>query len=221
VPESLAGINLEIVVAGRRFYQSFPAEPNQSTVFTWDRKDGYGRVVQGQQTAKARLGYAYRVVYYPALAEVQRSFAQFAPSPDNVLSRATSSFFTEQKWETKIGSYEPEGTGLGGWSLSIHHGYDPQSRTLYLENGQRRGATGVNAVITTVAGSGTATDDGGPATEAALSLPTDVVVGPDDSPYIVESSAHAVRKVDPDGIITTIAGRRSVRGFSGDGGPVW
>lgn len=60
--------------------------------------------------------------------------------------------------------------------------------------------------------------DGGPATEATLDTPTGVAVGRDGSVYIADRMNHAVRKVAPDGVITTIAGT-GVAGFAGDGGP--
>ncbi|MGH9039878.1 MAG: hypothetical protein ACRDZ3_06570 [Acidimicrobiia bacterium] len=78
-------------------------------------------------------------------------------------------------------------------------------------------ATGV---VTLVAGTGDSgsTGDGGPATEAQLSEPRTLAVGPDGSIYVAEPKAHRIRRVDPAGIISTYAGTgRS--GFSGDGGP--
>jgi sugar lactone lactonase YvrE len=63
-------------------------------------------------------------------------------------------------------------------------------------------------IITTVAGNGRPgrSGDGGPATAARLNLPSDVAVGRDGSLYIADSYNHRIRRVDPAGIITTIAG---------------
>ena len=60
--------------------------------------------------------------------------------------------------------------------------------------------------------------DGGPALEARLSTPFGVL--PDDRGgfYISDLDAHAVRYVDSNGIITTVAGN-DTRGYSGDDGP--
>ena len=60
--------------------------------------------------------------------------------------------------------------------------------------------------------------DGGPALDAALSRPQGLDVGPDGSLYIADSDNCSIRKVDPDGIITTVAGS-STCGYAGDGGP--
>ncbi|MBI1355437.1 MAG: hypothetical protein GC160_13915 [Acidobacteria bacterium] len=59
--------------------------------------------------------------------------------------------------------------------------------------------------------------DGGLATRASMNTPSGVCEGPDGSIYITEYGAHRVRKVDPQGVITTIAGRGQ-GGYSGDGG---
>lgn len=78
----------------------------------------------------------------------------------------------------------------------------------------------VNGIISTFAGTGVAgySGDGGPATAAQLFRPFGVTVDTAGNLYIAEDSNHVIRKVDPGGIITTIAGT-GVKGYSGDGGP--
>jgi YD repeat-containing protein len=65
-----------------------------------------------------------------------------------------------------------------------------------------------NGIITTIAGTGIAgySGDGGPAINAQLDYPEDVAVGPDGSVYIADPSNYRIRKVNPNGIITTVAG---------------
>lgn len=65
-----------------------------------------------------------------------------------------------------------------------------------------------SGTITTVAGTGIAgwSGDGGPATEARITTPAGVAVDPEGSLFVTEYWAGRIRKVDPDGIITTIAG---------------
>lgn len=76
-----------------------------------------------------------------------------------------------------------------------------------------------DGTITTVAGSGSTTfsGDGGPAISAGMS-PYGVAADSKGDLYISDDGNLRVRKVSPDGIITTIAGT-GVWGMSGDGGP--
>ena len=75
-------------------------------------------------------------------------------------------------------------------------------------------------VISTVAGSGVGgfSGDGGAATSAKLSLPTSLAVDSAGNTYIADYANSRIRKVTPDGTITTFAGT-GANGFSGDGGP--
>lgn len=78
---------------------------------------------------------------------------------------------------------------------------------------------GVDGVITTVAGNGTGgfSGDGGQATSARLTTPTRVAITPDGSLVIADAGNNRVRRVSPDGTITTIAGNGTAA-FGGDGG---
>jgi hypothetical protein len=59
--------------------------------------------------------------------------------------------------------------------------------------------------------------DGGPATAARLSAPTDTTLLPDGSFLIADTGNDRIRRVTPDGRISTVAG--TTRGLGGDGGP--
>jgi sugar lactone lactonase YvrE len=77
-----------------------------------------------------------------------------------------------------------------------------------------------SGIITTIAGTGLEADsgDGGPARLASITRPRTVAVAADDSILVAEPWANRIRRIDPAGIITTIAGT-GAEGFSGDGGP--
>jgi hypothetical protein len=80
--------------------------------------------------------------------------------------------------------------------------------------------------LTTVAGDGgEQLGDGGPATEAGFCGPNDVTFDTAGNMYISDGGiycsgpgGYTVRKLDPHGTITTVAGTGEA-GFSGDGGP--
>lgn len=59
--------------------------------------------------------------------------------------------------------------------------------------------------------------DGGSATAASLISPQQVAVAPDGSVYVTDIAARVVRKIDSDGIITTVAGNGTNGGTYVDG----
>jgi sugar lactone lactonase YvrE len=74
-------------------------------------------------------------------------------------------------------------------------------------------------VISTVAGNGTAgfSGDGGPATGAMLDEPFGIAVDGSGNLYIADYNNNRIRKVTPDGLISTVAGT-GTEGYNGDGG---
>lgn len=73
--------------------------------------------------------------------------------------------------------------------------------------------------LPTVAGCGDAgfAGDGGPAVGARLAFPSGVAVDADGNVFLSDHANHRVRRVDPSGVIVTVAGD-GVRGDGGDGG---
>ncbi len=78
-----------------------------------------------------------------------------------------------------------------------------------------------DGIITTITGDASSEDtfggDGGPATQAKVLLVKGIVVDGAGNLYFSDSSNQRVRKITPNGTISTIAGN-GVEGFSGDGG---
>jgi sugar lactone lactonase YvrE len=75
-------------------------------------------------------------------------------------------------------------------------------------------------IISTIAGNGIQgfSGDGGPATGASLNWPIGLAIDPIGNLYFADASNSRIRKINPAGIITTVAGI-TAWGFSGDGGP--
>jgi sugar lactone lactonase YvrE len=78
---------------------------------------------------------------------------------------------------------------------------------------------GADGIIHTIAGTGGAgySGDGGRATDAMLSRPTDLALDASGNLYIADTDNSCIRKVDTEGAITTFAGRCGDPGSAGDG----
>lgn len=227
IPVSLKRIELEVRVAGQTYVRSFSPAINLIHTYTWDGKDAYGRVLQGARPASVRVGYTYAGVYLTASQRVAGwnaeplfgHFSYFGSPISGNINRMEVTLWHEAN--TSFGSWDNRALGLGGWSLSNHHVYDPFSQKLFLGDGRQRSANAQsNDIVVTAAGTGVGgfSGDGGPATEAQLYFPYSVAVAPDGTMYYSEPSGARVRSVTPSGIITTVAGNGE-GGFSGDGGP--
>jgi len=228
LPSGLKRIDLKIAIAGQQYSQSFAATPNLSPSFEWDGRDAYGRAVSGRHSAAIEVVYVYGAVYY-ALAGLARAFAMASSVAGRTSiggNRSAGEIALTKRWEKQLGGrgrFTGAAAGLGGWTLTVHHAYDVLGQVLHGGDGSHRSGTSVGATIETVAGNGQRgfTDhdgDGGPATEAAMPYPQAVALGADGTLYIVDPNATRVRRVSPDGIISTVAGSGGY-GFSGDGGP--
>ncbi len=219
-PPDLRGVGLKIEVAGRVFFQEFPPAPNQIHEFEWDGRDAYGRLVPGRQPVKVTLSYLYDLVYTGTAAFARNGDG--TPIPGVVGRRQVALSKTST---LIIGDFDFRRLSIGGWTLSAHHTYDPLGQILHLGDGTERSAQGVSKSITTVAGGGTLfgpAADGHLATEADLRIFNggDVAFAADGSMFISETPGGGgrIRKVAPDGIISTIAGAGTF-GQTGDGGP--
>jgi sugar lactone lactonase YvrE len=125
-------------------------------------------------------------------------------------------------------------TGDGGTAMSaeLNNPTDvtvgPDGALYIADRGNDRIRKVSGGVITSVAGTGGdpnsgvvtrgAAGDGGPAVNAQLSQPEGVAVGPDGSVFIADRGNNKVRRVTPDGKISTVAGTGTA-GDTGDNGP--
>lgn len=76
-----------------------------------------------------------------------------------------------------------------------------------------------NGNLTAIAGTGSKghSGDGGPAVSAQLNVPVDVKLDNDGNIYVVEAMGKIIRKIDNNGVISTVAGSGR-EGEKGDGG---
>ncbi len=220
--EDVKRIDVVIRIAGRRFRESLPAQINQEYSFTWDGKDAYGRDVQGAQLATIWVGYVYQARYL-GYATFIRAFARQGNGVSITPNPARMEATMWQKWHDTVHCWDGRTQGLGGWSLDLHHAYDPEGQVLYRGDGTRAGANSIVNTIDTVAGGGTVEFDGSDrvATEAYLEGLPRIAFAPDGSYYITGSRLWGglcpIYMVGRDGILRHAAGWSC--GFAGDGGP--
>ena len=97
----------------------------------------------------------------------------------------------------------PDGTLLlTAWHNHKLRSYDPRTGFVQVICGAGAGFVG----------------DGGQAREALLNQPTQTVLGPEGSLYVLDQRNQRVRRIAPDGTISTVVGTGGA-GFVGDGGP--
>lgn len=146
-------------------------------------------------------------------------------------------------WNNRIRTLDPKtgrlaafaGTGKKGYAgdggpartaqfFGIHCiALDPLGKTLYLADLSNRRVRAINlktGVVSLIAGNGKrgVPKDGAVAKDAPLVDPRAVAVDRKGNVYILERSGHALRVVDAQGKIRTVAGTGKA-GNSGDGGP--
>jgi len=218
VPDGLKRIIVKVEVAGRVFEQVLAPLPNQKAEFVWDGLDQLGRRISSTVTAKVAIGFVYEAVY-TVPPDLEIAFAMVGEVLTPIMTREEITLWKKSEISVPIPPIKSKGLMAEGWSLSRNYYVNPADPSiLYKGDGLLNTAT-LN-IITTVAGDGGYgfSGDGGPATEAQLAYPYRVAVDGAGNLYIADNDNHRIRKVDANGIITTVAGNGS-SGFSGDEGP--
>ncbi len=240
VPPSLKEIGVEVVAAGKRiFLGHFAPVADQVARFTWDGKDAYGRTVQGSVPVTITTTYRYSAVYYARADDASRvsSFSRLPVGGAIALRENRDGgeydlrrtfVSTARDLSHTVGYLDWRELGLGGWSLSPHHFYDPVRRALYPGHGGRRSADPLGHFLINVAGTGThgSSGDGGAARRGELASPWGIARAADGTLYAAENTGHRIRRISPEGILSTVAGTGErcpwdIGGADhcGDGGP--
>ena len=229
-----------------------PIAPNTSYKVSWNGLDAYGRPPQGRQLATIQVIYVYEMTYYKSSDTFSQSFAAFPTDLEyfdgrrscGAISHSLDAHFfcgipVGQTITRMLGSWDAIGAdGLGGWSISSHHTYDPGNGVVHLGDGTDRRADVLGPTTRTLVGGGTGARAGSPQSEGlpATKINPDYMSGstraPDGSTFFsVWFNEHGIFKVGTDGILHRYAGLYSTATDpfvkkaeetappSGDGGP--
>uniref|UniRef100_A0A8C7E0S0 Teneurin-3 n=1 Tax=Oncorhynchus kisutch TaxID=8019 RepID=A0A8C7E0S0_ONCKI len=105
VPFNLMKVHLMVAVVGRLFQKWFPAQPNLSYTFIWDKTDAYNQKVYGLSEAVVSVGFEYESCLDLILWEKRTATLQ---------------------------GYELDASNMGGWTLDKHHILDIQNERVHL-----------------------------------------------------------------------------------------
>lgn len=203
-PDMIAA-GAQMYVAGRVISSAqFTPSAGLTTTLTWDGRDDFGRAVQGSQRVGIVVAH-----FYPRGYSVGDEFGQTGNGTGQTVG-GSGLAQTARTYEVQLGGFDQGRTGLGGWSFDIHHNYNPTTKTLVEGNGKIRSADALVQAVTTSAGLGQDeagfSGDGGPSTRARLNAPGDVAFAANGTYYIADTMNNRVRRVTPDGVISTFAG---------------
>ncbi|XP_060929099.1 teneurin-4 isoform X6 [Limanda limanda] len=180
IPFNLMKVHLMVAVEGRLFRKWFPAAPNLSYYFVWDKADVYSQKVYGLSEAFVSVGFEYE------------------SCPDLIL------------WEKRtavLQGYELTASKLGGWTIDKHHALNIQSGILHMGNGENVFISQQPPVIGSVMGNGrrrsiSCPSCNGLADGNKLLAPVALACGSDGSLYV--GDFNYVRRIFTTGNVTSV-----------------
>ena len=182
---------------------------------------------------------ASELYQYPSIGDGRLGTDVVLTLVDGIATDSDGNIFISHRSQNRIRKVSPDGvittiagngiagfSGDGGFaldaSLNFPAGLVSKNGNLYIadRNNHRIRKIDSNGIITTVAGTGKpgCCNDNGLAKEAHLYFPSDVDIDLEGNLYISDRSNNRIRKVNSEGIITTIAGSGEP-GYRGDFGP--
>ncbi len=198
---------------------------------------GFGLLVAGMTAAAQAKSLSYP---FPEIGDGQKATQVTLTLVDGVAVDGEGNIYLSHRSKNRIRKIDRDGiittvagNGTAGFSgdqgpalkaaLNFPAGLclDQQGNLFVADrNNHRVRRIAPSGIITTVAGTGKPDwgGDGGSAVQANLNFPSDLVCGRDDNLYISDRSNNRIRKVDSQGIISTIVGLGPAD-FGGDFGP--
>ncbi|XP_056229064.1 teneurin-3 isoform X2 [Seriola aureovittata] len=180
IPFNLMKVHLMVAVVGRLFQKWFPAQPNLSYTFIWDKTDAYGQRVYGLSEAVVSVGFEYESCLDLILWEKRTAILQ---------------------------GYELDASNMGGWTLDKHHILDVQNGILYKGNGENIFISQQPPVISSIMGNGrrrsiSCPSCNGQAEGNKLLAPLALACGADGSIFV--GDFNYIRRIFPSGNVTSV-----------------
>ena len=211
VPASLKRIEVITEMLGKSYEQILPPSPNQIAEIVWDGLDYLGNKIAGPINIKYRIGFVYDGVYQKTYRFSYNGSGQITGS------RSREEIGLWKRYSGKI-NVPPHSkvdiTGGGiigdiiiakGWTLSSHHYLNPRDPST-LHKGDGAKVKNSVVVMSTFAGNGEEgfSIDGSLASSTSIGDIYDFKLDKEGNIYYIEY--NRVRKIDTNGIITTVAG---------------
>ena len=198
---------------------------NLSYPLEWNGQDGYGRLTNGRLLANVMVRYVYDFQYYDTRDGFEQSFGQFG---DNIfissgreycqyVNYAPASAVASQfcginmvvNYSRPLGVWDAAAAvGLGGWSLDVHHAYDPNDGVLHMGDGRDLGSSDIGPVVSAAI-----------ADTSQINYMGDFAVAPDGTIYFIDHFERHIMRLNADGSQTIVAGNGTQGMPTGDGGP--
>uniref|UniRef100_A0A665VYX7 Teneurin transmembrane protein 3 n=1 Tax=Echeneis naucrates TaxID=173247 RepID=A0A665VYX7_ECHNA len=180
IPFNLMKVHLMVAVVGRLFQKWFPAQPNLSYTFIWDKTDAYGQRVYGLSEAVVSVGFEYESCLDLILWEKRTAILQ---------------------------GYEMDASNMGGWTLDKHHILDVQNGILYKGNGENIFISQQPPVISSIMGNGrrrsiSCPSCNGQAEGNKLLAPLALACGADGSIFV--GDFNYIRRIFPSGNVSSV-----------------
>lgn len=223
VPTELLRIEVDLNIAGRTIKQTYPPFKDAQFRYNWDGYDAYGRTPPDTVIAIASVKYVYSEFYNILRYTGGTSFGDITPEGTIVKGRGENYFIKNFSIPVRASQRLESAAAksvANGWFITSHHTYDPRQNALFKGDGTNLILSSLPWVYQSIAGTGVPgfSGDNGLARFAQLNSPSSVVTASDGTVFIADRGNNRIRKIDLNGVITTIAGN-GMAGFSGDNGP--
>jgi len=145
---------VSLATSGGSWSQIKPA-PRQNYI-SWDGLDGAGRRVNGSQLATIQATQVYSGSYKATGLFGNAAASDSVSSGYPVVAGVAPDVLYTRTFTKTLSAWGADTLGLGGWTLSSMHVYDPTSGVLYQGDGTQRNSAG-GRVLQLIAGNGTGT----------------------------------------------------------------